>query len=162
MKTYKIWLRHSQKCALVDRKDWFRLVGYKWYLSRDGYAFRVLTDGQRRRHIMLHEAVMHCPETLIIDHRNRDRLDCRRKNLRCISRSQSQWNKNKYRTNTSGYKGVTFDKGRWKAQIQALGVRYYLGMFATAVEAAQAYDEAAVALHGEFAVLNFARRRRAA
>ncbi len=42
----------------------------------------------------------------------------------------------------------------WKAQIKFNNVIYYLGMFATELEAAKAYNEAAERYHGEYARLN--------
>jgi hypothetical protein len=58
--------------------------------------------------------------------------------------------------NTSGYKGVAFDKGsgRWKVDITVNRQRHAIGRFSTRREAAIAYNEAAVRLQGEFARLN--------
>ena len=78
-------------------------------------------------------------------------------NLRIASRSQNAMNQRIARNNTSGYKGVYWQKtaGKWKAQIDSCGRRKYLGYFSTPEAAALAYDKAAKGLHGEFAKLNF-------
>ncbi len=88
-----------------------------------------------------------------IDHINGDRHDNRIANLREATRAQNLLNKGKRANNTSGYKGVTWNKRRqkWVAQIARGGEHYGLGYFASAEEAYAAYVAAAARLHGEFA-----------
>ena len=58
------------------------------------------------------------------------------------------------------YKGVCKDErtGKYFAYINCDKQRTYLGTFDNKHLAAQAYDEAAVRLHGDFACLNFERQ----
>jgi hypothetical protein len=57
---------------------------------------------------------------------------------------------------TSLYRGVSKRHGRWKARVKRNGKEVVIGCYPTEVEAARAYDENALRLHGHKAVLNFA------
>lgn len=88
-----------------------------------------------------------------IDHRNHDGLDNRWSNLRLATSSQSSMNTRLRRDNTSGLKGVWFEKRRrhWVAEVIAEGKKHHLGSFPTAEAAKAARDKAARRLHGKFA-----------
>lgn len=88
-----------------------------------------------------------------IDHRNGVRHDNRWRNLRASTKSQNQANARRRTDNTSGVKGVTWNKTRkkWVAQIQIRGRRLSLGGFTTLEAAAEAYKKAAKEHHKEFA-----------
>lgn len=91
-----------------------------------------------------------------IDHVNGDKTDNRLCNLRIATAAQNQHNRPAYRTNQSGRKGVSWHKriGKWQARICLGGKLRSLGYFSSLDEAAEAYDRAALELHGEFARTN--------
>ena len=93
------------------------------------------------------------PGQMVVDHITRDRHDDRIENLRLATYSENRRSSGMFSTNTSGYKGVTFEKrvGRWKAYIYLNNKRKHLGMFPTKEEAAACYQKAAAEMHGEFA-----------
>ena len=87
-----------------------------------------------------------------IDHINRDSTDDRWENLRDVTQSVNNWNKNGYKIRDGSlYKGVTKRDNRYYAYVQGK----YLGSYATPEEAARAYDKKALELWGDRAVLNF-------
>ncbi len=88
-----------------------------------------------------------------VDHINRDSLDNRRKNLRLATNVQNGQNRSKQRNNTSGYKGVSWDKarGRWRAFIQVGGTHKTLGRFDEMHDAVKARRDAEILYFGEFA-----------
>ena len=94
------------------------------------------------------------PKGVELDHRNRMRNDNRIANLRIATRAGNV--ANGIRKRKEGYKGVyPRETGKWRAMITVRGRVIRLGQFIDPVEAARAYDAAAVAHFGEFARLNF-------
>ena len=135
----------------MDDKDYVAISKYKWYAKRcKGLLYAARHDASLRE-IYMHQMIF---GVKWCDHANRNSLDNRRNNLRKASRSQQNCNRKMQKNNTSGYKGVSFAEGYWRAQIWQ-GQRIHLGYYKTKEEAARAYDEAAKKLHGEFAVLNY-------
>jgi hypothetical protein len=88
-----------------------------------------------------------------IDHINGDRLDNRIENLRAATVGQNQHNRKTNANNTSGYKGVSWNKAckKWLSQIKLEGKRIHLGYFDNVEEAAEAVRKAREELHGDFA-----------
>lgn len=95
------------------------------------------------------------PEDRIVDHKDRNRHNRRITNLRLATIQENGFNQTRY--SSSGYKGV-YDCGRkskpWQAQIRINGEKVNLGRFKTKEEAAEAYRQAALKYHGEFACLD--------
>lgn len=88
------------------------------------------------------------------------KVDNRRCNIRTCTRSENMINSRRDRKNKkhSIYRGVCLERkpyaSYWVASIQKDKKFYNLGYFKTEREAALAYNEKAIILHGEFAVLN--------
>ena len=92
------------------------------------------------------------PECFVIDHINGNPLDNRLVNLRLATKEQNYHNQGRGMKNTSGIKGVHFDKDRnkWKAEIRFYNRVVSLGRFDTKGLAAVARVKAAIRYHGEF------------
>ena len=91
-----------------------------------------------------------------VDHIDGDRTNNCVTNLRYATKSENGMNQKKHLSATSIYKGVYFDKrsSKWHARVRLSGVRTDLGYFDSEDEAAQAHNEAATRMFGEFAKLN--------
>jgi hypothetical protein len=142
------------KFAIIDDDDFEYINKWKWQYEKNlGYATGIV-EGKRVR---MHCIIVHTPKGMETDHANLDRLDNRKENLRVCSHSENKMNVDKPSNNTSGYKGVDFQKycKKWRAKIKVRGCFYHLGYFDSPVEAAHAYDEFAKKNCGEFAKLNF-------
>lgn len=92
-----------------------------------------------------------------VDHIDQDKSNNRWNNLREATRTQNNANKPSQRGSSSSYLGVSWHKAsqKWRAAIKNLGICQYLGIFTCEIEAAKAYDRAALQIHREFANLNF-------
>ncbi len=87
-----------------------------------------------------------------LDHINNIRDDNRLCNLRLAKPGQNAKNRKLNKNNISGFKGVSYhNSGRWQAQIQSDKCLVYLGLYETPEEAYEAYKNAALRLHKEFA-----------
>jgi hypothetical protein len=139
--------------AVIDDEDYARVSAHRWCRSRNGYAY---STGPKRETLYLHRLVVGASGGEQVDHKNRDRLDCRRENLRKVTSAQNLMNKSISKVNTSGYKGVSFDKRRnkWRSRIKLNGKELNLGYYSTREDAARAYNGMAAELFGEYACLN--------
>jgi hypothetical protein len=144
--------------CLVDDADYERLSKFNWYLHQ-GYARTNYALGEGKyKGVLMHRMIFSTAGTLGIDHANRNKLDNRRNNLRLATPSQNSANAKK-RKGRSIYRGVEkverLKQKPWKSIITHDGLHHHLGYFATEIEAAKAWDIAALKYHGEFASLNF-------
>lgn len=144
--------------------DYEYLLQWKWYFhkhhtGKSGYAARYV-DSPDRRVIFMHTIVANRMGIGRPDHRDRNKLNCRRGNLRLATERQNQGNADLRRDNKSGYKGVGWHAltGQWRAYIRQGRTLRNLGYFPNSkdgkMQAAYAYNVAAIKCFGEFAVLN--------
>lgn len=149
------------KFAIVDDEDYDRLIAMgKWSYQR-GYAVRTYREKTNqgvfiKKNTSMHRVLLNANEGDIIDHINGDRFDNRKSNLRICSNAQNIRNSGLRKNNLSGFKGVYFHKrtGKWYSQIRTDKKRLFLGSFETDIQAAIAYNAAALIHHGQFAKLN--------
>ena len=144
--------------AQVDEEDFESISKYRWYAlkcppSKTWYA--VATIDHKR--IRMHRLILGLSGSIKTDHIDRNGLNNTRSNIRPATQSQNMANCSGHKNNTSGFKGVYWDKrkAKWRVQIWCENVRYTVGRFKDKIEAAKAYDTKAVELFGQYAGLNF-------
>jgi len=118
----------------------------------NGYSI-ISIDGKNHRAHRLAFLLSHGHLPDELDHINGDPSDNRIENLRPATRSENNRNTGKNSKNTSGKKGVSWDKQREKWQANARdsnGKKKHLGRFTTVEAAYVAYNDFAIKLHGEF------------
>jgi len=134
------------KKTKVDLDDLDYVINKGWQMS-NGYAIST-TKHIKAMHRLIFGVI---PEGMILDHKNRDRLDNRKSNLRICTYSQNAQNKKVI----GDTKGVTFRDNKWNTSILVDGKFTYLGCFEDKETALRAYDSAAAFHFGEFACTNF-------
>lgn len=119
-----------------DLEDYEKIKDYMWFIN-GGYV--VAKDNGER--IRLHNLISNVKG---IDHFNRNKLDCRKSNLKIVTHQENMLNKGMYSNNTSGVKGVSWDKSKnkWCSNITANKKRYNLGCFDNFEDAVKARKEA--------------------
>jgi hypothetical protein len=148
--------------ALVSDEDFERVSQRKWFARKSGSKFYAATwqgNWRSRTMLHLHHLIAGTPkEGNVIDHIDRNGLNCQRNNLReCTGKQNSSnrtgWGKSKYLgvSISNQTNGEVF----WRAFININGKQVYLGQFTTAELAAEAYDKKALETKGGFASLNF-------
>lgn len=143
------------KHAIVDDGDFEFLNQWNWIYTHYGYASR------NKKGIYMHRVIMNAPKGVEVDHRNGNKLDNQRCNLRLATKAQQQMNAVKRKRNkvTSSFKGLTRYRVtggyKWSVTIKINKQNVYVASFDTEHHAALAYDLWAHDVYGEFAKPNF-------
>lgn len=135
--------------ALISLDKVTLVEQYRWnFSSSNGYV----TSGCGKGQLLLHRVVINAKDGEIVDHINRDRLDCRNDNLRISTKSQNSANGSIRRNNTSGVIGVWFNKlnSKWVAELKINGVKQYLGAYSKKEDAIKARFDGEIKYFGEF------------
>jgi hypothetical protein len=150
MKQIPLW-NSDGAFALCDDSDHVWLSQWRWRVSDEGYAQTSL-GGAR---VFMHSMLLSVPGGCVIDHRNRNRIDNRRENLRIASPRENAVNLCRREGAREEFVGVRqTPSGKWQARVGERG--RHIGLFDSAEEAARARDAVALEEYGEFATLNFA------
>ena len=98
--------------VLIDLEYIEVIKDYKWRLNDQGY---IINDKVGR----LHRYLMNCPDNMVVDHINHNKLDNRISNLRICTSQQNNINTIKRCDNSSGITGVYWDKqnNKWIAHL---------------------------------------------
>lgn len=143
----------GDRFALVDADIYEAIRPWAWSVNQNGYVFRLVTirGCSRAKTLFLHRVVMPDTSYPCVDHRDRNRLNNLRSNLRYADKPENGFNA--LGRARSGYKWAHFDKtcGKYHAVIRSRGVVHKLGLFKNPADAHRACAEFAKTIHGNFA-----------
>lgn len=150
-----VWLYQSKLVAKVSIEHFELVKDRRWHCHparNKNYARLSLFEGG----IYMHHLILPQKEGFEVDHRDWDGLNNVDSNLRYATQSQNMANRPAQVNNTSGYKGVSYNKLRkkWDVRIQVEGNTRYKGYYETKEEAALKYNEASLRYFGEFGYQN--------
>lgn len=142
-------------CVLIDEDDLEIVSQHQWHAAKrdsNTYAASNTADGY-----YMHRFLNGNKPGIHVDHKNGNGLDNRRENLRSCSNAENRRNMRVCR-GVSKFKGVAKAPGNtgrpWASYINFEGKKISLGSYETEVEAARAYNHAALQYHQDFAFLN--------
>lgn len=147
------------KYAKIDKDDFEKLSEYRWWVNRHGYAYTSMKVGYRQyKNIQMHRFILNeSNQQVIIDHRNRDKLDNQKGNLNKTDRSFNAMNATQNNSRKlSKYRGVTYHKTqrKWYTQLKFRGHSYNLGSYSKEEDAAKAWNFWVLRICGDEVQLN--------
>lgn len=154
MKTIKIFHKKNPIEIQVDNEDYTRAKDIAWHVCvRDNGSTKTINAKIDNKTISIANFIMNDYDHMF-DHIDGNPLNNQKLNLRICLHHQNQWNKGPQLGRQ--FKGASYNKRRnaWEAYIMVLYKKIHLGFHKTEIEAAKAYNKAAIRHYGEFARLN--------
>lgn len=145
----------------VDDIDYEVLSQWKWHYGGHGYAAREqhlgMKEGRKlRKTVLMHRVIMEAPDGMDVDHKNDNKLNNCRSNLRICTRSQNMANKKLKKRRHELPMGVSYNQSPRSKQPYATrvfkeGKSYFCGNHYTLPEAVKAYKIKKKELFGDYA-----------
>lgn len=153
---YGIGYDYKGREFYFDLEDYDKIKSYCWCIDAQGYVGTNIWRNNKNYRMLMHRLIMDFPKNMDVDHRHGEasRNDNRKSNIRVTKHSDNLKNVGVRSNNTSGITGVSFDKGKWVANITLNGVAKYLGRFSNFDDAAMARKEAEEKYFGEYSYDN--------
>ncbi len=143
------YLSNTHHEFYFDIEDYDLIKNYCWYENDQGYAVTHIND----KNIRMHRMIMNPDSSELIDHKDSNRLNNRKNNLRIATKQTNGINRPCNANNKLGIKGVNLQSNgdKYTARIMKDGITLHLGSYNTVEEAALARKEKEEELFGEFA-----------
>lgn len=142
-----------------DLDDYDKIRDKAWHINQQGYV--VTRKGHKGRRILLHRFIMEIEDiqdvNIIVDHKNHNKVDNRKNNIRvCTALKNGQNKKPRNRELYTGiykyeYNGKYKHTIKYKVEIRVNGIIYRLGKFDTYEDALKTRKDAEKKYYGEFA-----------
>ena len=140
----------SGKTVLIDKEDWSKLSKHAWHIETN-HGYVVYRDSKRHK-FYLHRLILNSPVGKIIDHKNRNKLDNRKSNLRISSSRRNVLNQD-------WSKGISqLKNGKWRAYVTITGKdskkQLHLGQYDSEYEANLVTKTARLVLERVYSTFN--------
>lgn len=152
---YGVGFDNNNEEFYFDLDDYEKIKQYSWYISSNGY---VIAYDNVNSYVSMHCLVCNA---INIDHKNGNKRDNRKQNLRQPKgiysfNTYNNMNRSLNKNNTSGTSGVYYDKNsnKWVSRIGLNHKRINLGLFKTKIEAVEARKNAEERYYGEYSYSN--------
>lgn len=142
-------LHHNVQIDICDIDQ----LQYNWHISKRGYVQRSKRINGQMTTIKLHRSILNTSNPNIkVDHIDGDKLNCRRYNIRECTNQQNSMNTKTYSNNTSGHKGISWNKRakKWHPKIMVDGITINLGLYSNIEDAIKVRKDAEIKHFGEF------------
>jgi hypothetical protein len=134
--------------ALVDDADHPLLSDFHWCYrperdGKQGYAIRHQRADGKYKTVYLHRHIMQPPPGMEVIFLNHDRLDCRRENLKVVTKEEARRHHRVRSDSRSGVKGVRYnaESDSWSAYVYRGGHAYHVGTYREQWQAERAYED---------------------
>ncbi len=135
----------------VDNCDFLFLNRWRWFGFKKGKSTKTYAVRMEKRNGHWHSVRMHrviavkkglVIDGVMIDHRNQDSLDNRRRNLRIATASENQWNSKVRKDSRTGQRGIRQTRnGTYEVRVQRENKRFHVGTFNNLTEAIDAHNQ---------------------
>lgn len=117
---YRVFDNQKINSFIIDKEDKQLIEKYYWSKSHNGYWISSSNYSNNHCCIRLHRLLLGAKHGEYVDHKDRDRSNNRRNNLRLATKQENNINRTKQNNNKSGFVGVYWDKqtSMWRAQIK--------------------------------------------
>ena len=150
------WTSNTNKEFYFDIDDYDKIKDYCWLEGAYGYIKTNMTlqDGSRK-YASLHQTIMNA-NGIIIDHKNGNKYDNRKSNLRLCTQGQNNMNRSIPDNHAIGVAGVYFrsDNNKYVASISKNKQRIHLGCFDNLEDAIRVRKKAEEEYFGEWSYAN--------
>jgi D-Tyr-tRNAtyr deacylase len=151
------YLKINETTVKFDYDDLKYIINYKWFEDESGYIKTHIKDENGNwKQISMHKLITGTDNDTIIVHKNRDKADNRKSNLRVVTNKLNQMDKEPREGKKSKYRGVAYHKQgkHYYARVKIRDKTFRIGVFNNEIACANAYNYFVKELFGEFAYLN--------
>ena len=155
---YGVGYTYNKEPFYFDLEDYDKIKDYTWHRDKDDYVVANCNIDGRNTTIKMHRIVMGVldNDAVCVDHIGHVNYDNRKSELRVATNTQNSMNTVISKNNTSGCKGVSWnkEKRKWEVYITVNRKRKHLGYYNDFEDAIKARKEAEEEYFGEFSYDN--------